>query len=494
MMGLEANSHAPCRSAERPVLTSSALRIAGRDVPPVFAVDLVGEGDDHRLEVVQVLRVLPGRRVVGRALWQGRTVLAKLFVGAEGAANRQAASAETEGLQRMHSAGVPSPEVIHATGLAGDGCAVLLEYLDSAQTMAAAWSDAPEDRLAMFERLETLLSIVGRLHAAGYGHADLHLGNVLLAGGRSYLIDGDAVQAFPADAGARAKAQLANLALCLVQLPLWTVPWWAQGLKVYAAAGAAVPAREALDVAVRLARGRRLRRFLSKTGRDCSEFSIERRLSRVVGCVRVLRETLLPLLGAPDAWVAQGAMLKDGGTCTVVRAMAGNLDCVVKRYNLKNLRHALSRSWRPSRAWHSWRAGHLLRHLGVATPEPLAVLEERFGPLRRRAFLVTRHCPGRSLQEQLDAGRKPDREEAAALLELFSALHSMRIEHGDLKATNLLWLDGQLWVIDLDAMHRHASTTSYLRAWRRDRRRFLANWPEGSVLRCWLETNLPPVG
>ncbi len=494
MMGLEANIHAPCRPAERPVLTASALRAAGRDVPPVFAVDLVGEGDDRRLEVVQVLRVLPGRRVVGRALWQGRTVLAKLFVGAEGAANRQAASAETEGLQRMQSAAVPSPKVIHASDLAGDGCAVLLEYLASAQTMAAAWSDASEERLSMYERLEMLFSIVGRLHAAGYGHADLHLGNVLLAGGRAYLIDGDAVHTFPDEAGAHAKAQLANLALGLVQLPLWTVPGWSKVLAAYAAAGAALPSREAIDVAVRLARGRRLRRFLSKTGRDCSEFSIERRLSRVVGCVRVMRETLLPLLGAPDAWVAQGAMLKDGGTCTVVRAVAGSIDCVLKRYNLKNFRHALSRSWRPSRAWHSWRAGHLLRHLGIATPEPLAVLEERFGPLRRRAFLVTRHCPGRSLLEQLDAGREPARDEAAALLELFAALHSMRIEHGDLKATNLLWLDGQIWVVDLDAMHRHASTTSYVRAWRRDRRRFLANWPEGSALRRWLEANLPPVG
>lgn len=74
---------------------------------------------------------------------------------------------------------------------------------------------------------------------------------------------------------------------------------------------------------------------------------------------------------------------------TVVRVSVSDLDCIVKRYNLKNLRHALSRCWRPSRAWHSWRAGHLLRHLGIATPEPLAVLEERFGFLRRRAFLVT---------------------------------------------------------------------------------------------------------
>lgn len=31
-------------------------------------------------------------------------------------------------------------------------------------------------------------------------------------------------------------------------------------------------------------------------------------------------------------------MLKDGRTSTVARVFAGDLDCVVKRYNLKNLR------------------------------------------------------------------------------------------------------------------------------------------------------------
>ena len=35
------------------------------------------------LRVLQWLRVLPGQRYVGRAEWQGRTVLAKLLVGAK---------------------------------------------------------------------------------------------------------------------------------------------------------------------------------------------------------------------------------------------------------------------------------------------------------------------------------------------------------------------------------------------------------------------------
>ena len=128
----------------------------------------------------------------------------------------------------------------------------------------------------------------------------------------------------------------------------------------------------------------------------------------------------------------------------------------------------------------------------VTTPGALAVLEERFGFLRRRAFLVTRHCAGRSLLDHLDASRAPSAEEAEALLEFFRALHLMRIEHGDLKATNLLWHDGRIFLIDLDAMVQHQSPRRYAKAWRRDRARLLRNWASASVLYRWLDATLPP--
>ena len=496
MMSLDANTGAVCRPAARCLMTASQLRTAGRGVPQSFVVELSQSGEGHAgepLEIVEPLRVLPGRRIVARALWRGQTVLAKLFLGPASEENQRAATLEAEGLRAMQSASVPAPAVILSAGFAAGGQVLMLEFLESSHTLAQVWSDSPARRTPMLAQLENLFLLLGRLHAAGFGHDDLHLGNVLLAEGQAYLIDGDAVRAFPFDASARAAAQLANLALCCVQLPLWTLPAWPALLAAYAAGGAALPANGALEIAVRAARARRLRHFMSKTGRDCTQFSIERRLTCVTACVRAWRELLAPALRAPDDWVARGAMLKDGGTCTVVRVAAGDIDCVVKRYNLKGVRHALSRAWRPSRAWHSWRAGHLLQHLGIATPEPLAVLEERLGPLRRRAFLVTRHCPGRPLLEHLEAEREPSPAEATALLEFFQAMHGMRIEHGDFKATNLLWHDEQIWVIDLDAMHRHASKRTYVRAWRRDRRRFLANWPEGSPLRRWLEVNLPGV-
>jgi len=80
---------------------------------------------------------------------------------------------------------------------------------------------------------------------------------------------------------------------------------------------------------------------------------------------------------------------------------------------------------------------------------------------------------------------------AAALLTLFGTLHALRISHGDLKATNLLWHDGQVVLIDLDAMTQHRSSRTHAQAWQRDRARFLRNWPAGSPLVRWLDARLP---
>jgi serine/threonine-protein kinase RIO1 len=164
---------------------------------------------------------------------------------------------------------------------------------------------------------------------------------------------------------------------------------------------------------------------------------------------------------------------------------------VVKRYNLKHWRHALSRLWRPSRAWHSWQAAHRLDYYGIATPRPLALVEERWGVLRGRAFFIAEHCPGVNLLALLDPAREPESVVQQALWELFAILYRLRITHGDLKATNLLWHAGRIVLIDLDALTEHRSQSSFARAWRRDRDRLIRNWPADSALAQWLERVLP---
>ena len=75
---------------------------------------------------------------------------------------------------------------------------------------------------------------------------------------------------------------------------------------------------------------------------------------------------------------------------------------------------------------------------------------------------------------------KISQENAEAILSeaglLFSRLREHRLSHGDLKASNILWYEGNLYLIDLDAAKMHKHERLFKRAHTRDRARFQANW------------------
>jgi hypothetical protein len=183
----------------------------------------------------------------------------------------------------------------------------------------------------------------------------------------------------------------------------------------------------------------------------------------------------------------------------VARVVLDGKSLVVKRYNVKSFTHWLKRFWRPSRAWHSWLAANRLQLLGIATPQPLAVLERRWCWLRGRAYLVTEYCDGQDIIARFQPylageGRLlPPETDLLALDRLFAALLRERISHGDFKGHNLFWDENLArWsLIDLDAMQQHRSARSFARAYARDRARFLRNWPADSALHQLLNQRIP---
>lgn len=470
-----------------PLLDAELLRAAGRSPLVPFRVALA---DGRELTMSRLLRVLPGKRIVGEAEFAGQRVLAKLFIAAASARHWQQ---ETDGIAALQAAGIPTPDVLAASPLAGGGHVLLSVYLAEARSLADDWRSVAGLAVgspAALSVLSPVVAMLARMHAAGLTQGDLHLGNFLRVDTELYVIDGDAVR----NAGRPLSANevAANLGMLLAQLPAAWDESAEAVLAIYRAAGGPSVALSALLAEMARVRKWRLRDYLAKSVRDCTLFAVDQRPTRFTAVVRAAAGRLAPLLRDPDAAIEAGMRLKSGNTCTVAKAAADGGDLVFKRYNLKSVGHALSRLWRPSRAWHSWREGHRLALYGIATPAPLALVEERLGPLRRRAWLVNEFCPGRNLAEHLAADREPSAAEAAAIAALFATLARLRISHGDLKATNLLWHDGRVWLIDLDACTQHRSEPAWRKAWRRDRQRLLRNWPADSALVRWLDRTLPP--
>lgn len=107
-----------------------------------------------------------------------------------------------------------------------------------------------------------------------------------------------------------------------------------------------------------------------------------------------------------------------------------------------------------------WRGAAALAAAGVATPEPLAVVERTAS--ERASVFVCRAVEGaEALRTRwLGAGSRGRRRLARAVGQMIAALHRNRLSVPDLRDANLLVTGAEgserIWVVDLDRWRRHA--------------------------------------
>jgi len=473
----------------------SELKAAGRTPALPMNLALADAAGPAELQLLTLLRVLPGQRYVGAGVWRGRPVLAKLLVGPKAARHFQR---ELAGVRLLAEQGLTTPLLL-ADGLQdGEGGWLLFELLENAQSLGDAWAEVEALPALADEQSAVLgeaLAAIGQLHAKGLWQEDLHLDNLLRHDGKLYLIDGAGIRVEQAGKPLSRQKVLENLGVFFAQLPRELEPF-TEELSVYylLSNGEHGLPMEALQKQIDRIRGWRLKDFMSKVGRECSLFSVKDGAFALSAFRREEEPAMTPVLAQADALLDQGHLYKTGGAASVAKVDVAGRPLVIKRYNIKGFAHWLKRFWRPSRAWHSWREGNRLAFLGIATPKPLAVLEKRFFWLRSRAYLVTEYLPGPDIIERfapyVEQGDAPENE-LLALDHLFAELIRERISHGDFKGHNLFWHDGRWALIDLDAMRQHSAVASFALAFAKDRARFMRNWPQDSALYQVIDQRLP---
>ena len=120
--------------------------------------------------------------------------------------------------------------------------------------------------------------------------------------------------------------------------------------------------------------------------------------------------------------------------------------------------------------------------LGVYTPRPYLFIEERFaGFLKHKAYFLAEKIEAVNLWELTEKEEFSTAELSkitASFSKLFNIMIDYKISHGDMKATNFIFYEDKLLVLDLDAMKRHGSKRSFYRAIQKDLDRFMTNWRE----------------
>lgn len=489
-----AGRHLPERFRLRLELTASAPQLNANQTDFAAlagAFDLQGAAPEQDLWCLEVLRVLPGRRIVARVRLGEREALLKLFLGRD--AGRYCAR-EARGCALLAEAGVPTPELLAAARAPADQApaeawGLVFEFLDGAASLDS------EDTAGVTAAAAEL----ALLHEAGGRHLDLHLDNFLRTrDGRLVMIDGDGIRPQPGVVGRRRamgdlavlcaqRAPLADQELAAIYQAYAERRGWPDGFDP--------AAHRRLGRATRRARRQRVRRYLRKAARSCSEFLVRSEghllaRRRLLALRSAWEPALEAFLANPGPAVAGGEVIKAGNSATVVRVRIGEHSRIVKRYNLKSPWQALRRSLRPlPRYRRSWLNGQRLNLLRIPTARPLALLEQRWGPVRGLAYLVMEDCGAADLATTVAAGALSE-PVLTDVVQLFQALAAAELCHGDTKASNFLVEPGRVRLIDLDAMTQLGAPGRR----REDVARFLANFDAHPETRQRFEQALTEAG
>ncbi|MBW2010635.1 MAG: hypothetical protein JRI32_03025 [Deltaproteobacteria bacterium] len=451
------------------------------DLP--FRLKLKCYGRITELVCTRVLRVLPGKRLVCFGKWNDRQVVAKVFLAA-GSAERHCAR-EERGVSALKDNCIETPPLLCRGVLIPCHTPVLVfQRLVHAQNFAEVWEQEKNgDRCA--DLLIWVVKVIADQHSSGLKQDDLHLGNFLLSGSIIYTIDGDAVDVRQIGKPLTEAVSLKNLGLFFAQLnprfdDLIPKVFQAYVEKRRLPVEDALYARLMKEVCIH--RRRRKRVYLKKIYRECSAFVCCKDWNRFMVCNRGEYDKAMDrFLSDPDTVIDSSRLLKDGNSSTVALVEIGGQRFVVKRYNIKSMQHALKRCLRSSRASISWRNAHRLDFIGISTPKPIAFLEKRWGIFRTTAYFITEYVQGVDAYHLIHAergGEIPRQSVVKWFVELLRLFAEATISHGDFKATNFIVSGDELFVIDLDGMHKHRFRWRFRKAFKRDCERLIKNWAD----------------
>jgi len=466
------------------------LQALSRQGTGAFRVSLA---DAPFIECLEIVRRVPDKRIVCRGIWNNQSVYAKLFIGDQ--AQRYAAR-DLRGVRALTEAGIATPSLLHAGAIAGRSAELgnigeVLIFATVADSVNAeqAW-DSLFDQGKRRLLAQSLVREVAHHHQAGLIQHDLYLKNFLLQGKKIYTLDGDSIRLMPKLLGR--KAALKNLAILLSKFDVSDEAiCFDELLALYAQVRGWQTAPDSnMMHALALAHQHKVAKDYAekKVFRQCSDVQVEKTTDFFQAISHnFASEALRQALKNPDALLEdkQKYRLKSGNTCTVSTTEVDGREIVVKRYNIKNFWHGLSRALRPTRAAVSWANAHRLIIYRVAAAAPVALLERRYGPIRRQAYFLAEYIDAPDAVEffaDVTVNSVQKSVVADNIARMFYKLYLLRIEHGDCKATNIKIAGDKPVLLDLDSMREHRCDWFFSMRHMRDLRRFMRNWQQDRTI------------
>ncbi|MFP6654773.1 MAG: lipopolysaccharide kinase InaA family protein [Myxococcota bacterium] len=354
---------------------------------------------------------------------------------------RSAARREWRALESLHlnRIAVPRPR---AWGRLPNGDEIIVTDFIQGEGLKDAFDHAsPEERLRFVEKLaRTILA----LHATGYRHGDLHLGNLWVGeDGQISLLDLERARSCW-----HSREPLVDLAR--LELSLAKAGW---------KLSRRLTLRQLIGVDARFEGA--LRRFLRdyQRGRARRVLRVGRLWAKTrLGRLHGLRESSLSADALAKCFEATEAdpcpRTRRDGRIRITRTDADGRSIIVKRVAAGGFWRALADSLRGSSAARAFHAGQRLGLLCDRAAQPLAYLEERRFGLPIRSWLLVEEVGEVDLDQLIPETPASAIRVAKALAEWLAEGHSWGLSHRDQKASNIRVriTPGSIrfWLIDLE--------------------------------------------
>ncbi len=212
--------------------------------------------------------------------------------------------------------------------------------------------------------------------------------------------------------------------------------------------------------------------------------------------------SLQPILHDPDFCLETTCELffksKIGDSTTVgVTALNGER-YVIKRYNSKGVLHDVLSQFRMSRAKRNWLFSLELQRIGVPVVPPVALLEKRIGPIKTRAYFISRYMPGVEAAQYF-SDDNPAQEHWSAVLKKIASisqqLKKAKIKHRDFQPGNVLIMNHEPFLLDFDYLFKiNRSDAAFEKIHQRQIKCFLRNLSHSPTAKAMFAAELQALG
>jgi len=441
-------------------IATQALSELGRSLPDTFELRF----DQTILEIREIKRILPKKRFAALAYWQNKRVFVKCFYGKQ---FNKYVQREQIGIQNLVNANLPSPTLLATLTDSQNACILIFQYIKTTQTFST--QDSPTLNI-----LKKSVELIAKMHVKNLLQTDIHLDNFLIKQDLIYIIDAGLIKKYKKNLTVKQRGD--NLSLFLMEFSPFLNLFLDILLPIYNQYFEQPLTIAEIKKTIFKQRKKRERHYIyKKVMRNCSAIKVRKTWRRYIAIKRDQDQPEIEqLCQNPDDYLEQSKIIKSGHSATVGLLEISGKRYLLKRYNRKNWVHFIIRSLIASRAAVSWRNGFLLRSYHIETPMPIALIEQRWGFLRGRSWLLLEYIEGQTLMNYFE--KFPKKAEHPFFLDQLAqfvdTLATIRVSHGDLKAPNLLLTtDNKLYFIDLDAMTSHNQLKTFNPAFLKDLKR-----------------------